>query len=410
MNSSFSLFVARRFLFSGKESRYISLVTLFSLFGMIIGVASLLVVLSVMNGFKAELEQNVLRLVPHGHIDGRGGHGIRDWEQLAAKVGAMDGVSAVSPLIASPVLLRAKGVMAPARMNAINLEQDVIARGLSEAVYQKQLEPSAYGLVIGYALARQLGVVPGDSVSVILPSLSITAAGAFPRQKRFVVSSVFYSGSSLDARDVFTSLEIGQKLFRLPDAVTSLRVQMDDRFLAPSIMSTLSGQFSEQYDFVSWQQDFAPLFSAVRMEKHMMSLLLLVIVSVAAFNIVSVLVMLVSEKKAGIAILRTLGVSRRQIYSIFFLQGVFVGLTGIVFGALSGWFVVANLEPLQLAFNHWMEGLSDGRFHAISLPGIWHWQDFYMVVSASLLLTIIVTLFPSGKAASIPPARILNGT
>jgi lipoprotein-releasing system permease protein len=272
------------------------------------------------------------------------------------------------------------------------------------------LQPGEYGLVMGRLLARYLGVAMGDSLTLTLPQLTITPAGVFPRLKRFRLVGVFEVGAQVDQNLVLIHVGDARKLYRLGSAVHGVELKTVDMYQAAAIVSAAAGPWGERVDAVDWSQTQGSLFAAVKMEKTVITVLLLIIVAVAAFNIVSGLVLMVADKRMDIAVLRTLGLTRRQIMLVFITQGGAIGSMGVVLGAVLGSVIAFWVGDLVA----WLEQLSgiqvfDPNVYFISqLPSQWQWQDVALVCSVGLLLSFLSTLYPAYRASLIEPAEALR--
>lgn len=407
-------FIGWRYTRSRRRDHFISFISLLSLLGMILGVAALIVVMSVMNGFEAELRGRILALVPHGFIDAPDGR-LRDWQTLADSIGAESGggLVAAAPYIGGSAMLAGRGPVRGVQLWAIDREREprvstigrhIVAGGLDE------LGHAPFGIVLGDILARHLGVDVGDSVDVILPRVTVTPMGVFPRQKRFTVVAIFRSGSQLDSSTVFIDLRDGQRLYQLGEAVTGLRVAADDLFTAGPLLQRWNEQHGGAYVVRDWSQTQGSLFQAVKMEKTMVALLLLVIVGIAAFNIVSILTMMVNDKRSDIAVLRTMGASPRSVMSIFMVQGAAIGLGGVLVGAALGVPLALNAGAIA-AFFEQLAGMQifDPRVYFVSrIPSVVIPLDVVAVCLLAWLLSLLAALYPAWRASHVQPAEALR--
>ena len=410
--ANYAPFIGLRYSFSRKRNRFTSVIALVSMLGMVLGVASLIVVLSVMNGFAGELRGRILSLVAHGYVEGGPG-GITQWREVLERIAAQPGVIAVSPYISDKVILRSTRNLQGAVLTAIDpqLERGVsrIARAMVAGDLDS-LEAGAFNVVLGATLARILAVQPGDEVEVTVPRLTVTPLGVFPRTKRLRVSGLFEVGAQPDVHQAYVSLATGQKLLWTPGAVDGLQVKTRDLFAAPQIMAALAEHLPADYRVRNWSQTQGSLFRAVKLEKLMVSLLLLSVVAVAAFNIVSTLVMSVAEKRRDIAVLRTMGARARGIMLIFIAHGLGLATVGISGGALLGVLLATYIAPIT-AFGEQVLGvkLFDPSVYFISeLPARLQWSDVSAVVLAALSLSLLATLYPAWRAARVAPAEVLR--
>jgi lipoprotein-releasing system permease protein len=412
MYQPLSLFIGLRYSQSKRRNQYISFVSLISLLGMILGVIALVVVLSVMNGFEAEMRGRILSVVPHGYIEGPDGR-LLDWQRWAQKASEHDQVVGVAPFISGNVMLSRPGMVRGAQLHAIDPVSETGVSKLSTSMANgdlAELKPGAYNIVVGKLLSRFLGVYVGDDISVILPKVTVTPVGLFPRVKRFHVVGIFEVGAQLDSTTVFIHLADGQKLFQMGDAVKGLRVQLDDLFTADQYFPELLSLMPDGAKATRWSQTQGSLFQAVKLEKRMVSLLLLIIVAIAAFNIISILTIMVADKRSDIAVLRTMGASPGSIMSVFIIQGLSVGIAGIVVGlglgipiALNAGNIVSGLESLFGA-----QVFNPQVFFISSIPSVLKWEDIFLVAGSAMLMSALATLYPAWRASKIHPAEVLR--
>ena len=401
-----------RYSFSRKRNRFTSIVSTVSMLGMVLGVTSLIVVLAVMNGFAGELRGRILALVPHGYIESSEGS-ITSWRELAKQVESNADVVAVSPYITEKAILAHGISQRGAALTAVSPDLESKVSGLNDAMTAGSLESlngEGFNVILGSTLARMLNVVPGDSIDVTVPRLTVTPLGVFPRSKRLLVTGLFEIGAQADAYQAYVSLHTGQKLIGSKGHVDGLEVKTFALFEAPRVLATLATKLEEGYSVKDWSQTQGSLFRAVKLEKLMVSLLLLSVVAVAAFNIVSTLVMSVAEKRRDIAVLRTMGARAGGIMAIFVAHGLALAAVGISVGALIGVLLALNIADLT-AFVERTLGMKlfDPSVYFISeLPSDLQWTDVALVVSCSLVLSLLATLYPAWRAASIAPAEVLR--
>jgi lipoprotein-releasing system permease protein len=412
MNNTHAIgLLAWRYLRSRRSDSFVSFIALISLFGMILGVAALVIVMSVMNGFEAELRGRVLALVPHGYIHSE--KPLTGWSELRERIEAYRGVAGAAPAVGGNVLISAGNYVRGIQLHAIDPQLEPRVSRVMEKLVSGNVEDfsdTAYGIYLGQLLARQLGVQMGDSVTVMLPKVTVTPMGLFPRQRRFVVSGIFSAGAQLDANTAYIRLQDGQKLYQLGNAVQGLRIAVNDLFQARAILSDVTRSLPDNLQFTDWSESQGSLFQAVKMEKQMIRLLLMAIVLVAAFNIISILAMTVKDKEGDIAVLRTLGMPDRHILWLFTLQGLTIGAGGIALGIAAGLplaiyagDIVAWIERLTGSY------LFDPRVYFIShLPSVVMWTDIVVVAVAGLLLSWLATIYPAWRAAGIEPASVLR--
>ena len=403
--------IGLRYLSARRRNNFISFISASSMIGMTLGVAVLILVLSVMNGFDRELRQRILGMVPHGVLYQTGG--IQDWRSLARQVEAFPGVTAVAPLTRIQGMLAANGRVKGVMLTGIDPEVEGKVSILPDHItvgHLADLEPGSYGVMLGDLLARSLDVSPGDSITLMLPQASITPAGVLPRVRRLTVVGIFAVGAELDANLGVINLQDAGHLERINGQAESLRIRFDNLFDAPDMIWKLVNTLDGQYSGSDWTRTHGNLFAAIRMEKTMIGLLLMIIVAVAAFNIISTLVMVVTDKQADIAILRTMGASPRTIMAIFMVQGVAIGLVGVLAGGLLG--IIASLTISDLvALVEKLFGfqiLSADVYFISYLPSQLLAEDVVVVVVAAMLLSFLATLYPSWRASRVQPAEALR--
>jgi lipoprotein-releasing system permease protein len=404
-----SLFVGLRYTRAQRSNHFISFIALVSILGLMLGVAVLITVLSVMNGFDHELKTRILGMVPQATVSSN--QVITDWPKLVAKAEQQPHVIGAAPFTQVQGMLTAQGQVAGIMISGIvpDLEKKVsIIQDHMIAGSLTGLVDDEFGIVIGKTMAENLGLQLGDKVTLVLPEATASPAGIVPRFKRFVVVGIFSIGAEVDSSLGYIALNDAAKLLRVPDGAQGVRMKLDDLFVAPTVANHFASELPNNFYASDWTQTQGNLFNAIQMEKAMVSLLLFLIVLVAAFNIVSSLVMVVTDKKADIAILRTLGASPKTITRIFMVQGIVIGAFGTISGALLG--VGAALGISQ--FLGWINTsfglhLFDAYF-VNYLPSQLRWQDVVLVVSVSLVLSFLATIYPARRAARIQPAEALR--
>ncbi len=411
MFQPFPLFVGLRYLRAKRRHQFISFVSSISLGGMVLGVMSLIIVLSVMNGFARELHSRILHAIPHAYLESP--QGIDDWQLLASKVKQVPRVIGVAPVVGGNGMLTVPGRVRGVHLSGVlpAAEREVSEVGAHMALGAlDDLRAGEFGIVLGASLARGLGVELGDKVTVILPKVTITPAGAFPRVKRFTVVGTFEVGAQVDSSEALIHIEDAARLFQVPSGVQGLRLKVADMIQVEHTLDSVLAALPAGYEATPWTQTQGGLFQAVKMEKTMVTLLLLIIVAVAAFNIVSILSMMVADKRANIAVMRTLGATPREIMAIFMVQGTAIGVVGTGLGALLG-IPLAMWAGDIVGFFERISGLEmfDPSVYFITrLPSELQWGDVGMVCFSALLLSGLATLYPSWRAAQIGPAEALR--
>jgi lipoprotein-releasing system permease protein len=369
-------------------------------------------VLSIMNGFSGELRDRILALVPHGSVEFPGA-GISSWESFAENLAGNPGVLAVSPFLSEKVIIGSSRAVQGGVLTAIEPSLEIRVSQLAAAMSPGSLaglEEEGFKVVLGASLARVLGVGPGDWVEVTVPRLTVTPLGVFPRSKRLEVVGSFEVGAQPDAYQAYVALSTGQKLFGLGDAVQGMQVRTSDLFAAPAVMQNIAATLPEGYVTNDWSQSQGSLFRAVKMEKVMVSVLLLSVVVVAAFNIISTLVMSVTEKRGDIAVLRTLGVLPLGIMAIFVAHGLVLAVVGLSVGAVIGVLLATNIAAITAFLEHILGiKLFDPNVYFISeLPAQLQWGDVGAVLLASFFLSLLATLYPAWRASRVAPAEVLR--
>ncbi|MDW7747723.1 lipoprotein-releasing ABC transporter permease subunit [Halomonas sp.] len=403
--------IGLRYVRAKRRNHFISFISLTSMLGLMLGVAVLILVLSVMNGFDHELRTRVLGMVPHTKIEAPGG--LTDWQPLAERLMARERVVGAAPYVEQQGMFSVGGRNEGAMVNGIEPEWEGRVSIIDENMRQGSLDdltPGEWNIVLGSILARRLGVGVGDRVTLLVPEASITPAGVFPRLKRFTVSGIFSVGADLDASLAYAHIDDMQTLARLGDAVGGLRLELDDLFAAGSETRAIIDELGAGYRGLDWTYSHGNLFQAIQMEKRMIALLLTVIIAVAAFNIVSTLVMVVTDKRADIAILRTIGATPRSIMGIFIVQGLAIGvigiLVGVTLGVLLAWTVSDLIGWVESTFG--IHFLDAGVYFISNLPSRLIWSDVGNIVSAAFVLTFLSTLYPAWRAARVQPAEVLR--
>jgi lipoprotein-releasing system permease protein len=392
---------------------FVSFIAAVSMLGIALGVAALIVVLSVMNGFQEELRTRILSVASHIEIRSLQG-GLADWQSVANAVRADSHVKAEAPYVMGQAMLSAGEVNRGALVRGIDpaLEETVADFGahmLSGSI--SNLKPGEFGIVLGAELARALGVRPGDSVVLITPQGTVTPAGTLPRVKSFRVVGIFEIGMfEFDSGLALINIADAQKLYRLGDEVSGVRLKLDDLFAAPRVARELLPRLPIDAEVRDWTLSHANFFRAVAIEKRMMFLILTLIVAVAAFNIVSAQMMVVTDKQADIAILRTQGASPASILAIFVIQGAIVGAFGTLLGVAGGLALALNIETV-VPFVERMLGvqfLDKSVYYISELPSQVQQADVILVAAIALGLTLLATIYPSWRAARVNPAEALR--
>ena len=398
---------------AGRRNKFISFISGVSMLGIALGVAALIIVLSVMNGFQKEVTDRMLSVISHVEVFDVNGYALADWQATAATARRNPEVVGAAPFIASQALLAngdtLRGVLVRGIVPAEEARITDLAAKLRDTTLAT-LQPGAWRIVLGAELARQLGVRPGDAVTLVAPSGQVTPAGVLPRLKQFTVAGTFEAGHyEYDSALAWIHLEDAQKLYRL-EGPSGVQLKLVDVQRARRVAQELSLTLGPNLVVRDWTRTNRNWFDAVQLEKRMMFIILTLIVAVAAFNLVSTLVMTVTDKRADIAILRTLGASPRSIMGIFMVQGAAAGVIGTFGGLVLGLAVALNIDIIVPA----LERL----FHASFLPGSIYLitrmpsdpqaSDIVPIAVVSLVLAFVATLYPSWRASRVQPAQALR--
>jgi len=409
----FEIFIGLRYLRAKRRNSFISFISLISIVGIALGVAALIIVLSVMNGFQTEIRGRILGVASHIEITGLN-NTLHDWP-LALQAAQRDKrVVAAAPYVTAQGLLSTGGTVRGVMVRGIDPAQEAKVVSIGEKMLTgalTDLHAGEWGMVLGVELARQLGVGRGDKVTLITPQGQITPAGMLPRLKQFTVVGVFKVDMfEYDASLAMIQQRDAQTLFRLGDSVSGVRLKLQDLLAAPAVKQALVQQLPPSMYIADWTEQHANYFRAVQIEKRMMFIILTLIVAVAAFNLVSTLVMTVTDKQADIAILRTLGASPRSIMAIFMVQGTLSGVIGTLAGVASGVLVALNLGEIVSSAEHALgvKILSSEVYLIDRLPSDVVAGDVLTITLISLLLALLATLYPSWRASRTQPAEALR--
>lgn len=392
---------------------FISFIALISMLGLALGVAALIVVLSVMNGFQKELRTRILGVVSHVQISNDEGE-ISDWITTLQGAARHPRVKAAAPYVQQQGMLTFDGQVRGVMVRGILPEAEDKVADLARHMKSGKLEslaPGEFGIVLGSELARALRVRPGDKVTMLAPQGMVTPAAVLPRMKQFRIVGIFEVGMyEFDSGLALVHMTDAQTLYRMGEAVSGVRLKLDDLFAAQQVGRELQRFLPMDAWITDWTRSHANFFRAVEIEKRMMFLILLLIVAVAAFNIVSTLVMAVQDKRADIAILRTLGASPPSIMSIFIVQGTLIGVIGLIAGVAGGVALALNIDVVVPALERVLgiQFLAKDVYYISDLPSDLHWSDVGIVSSVSFVLTLLASLYPSWRASRTLPAEALR--
>ncbi|HLE66559.1 MAG TPA: lipoprotein-releasing ABC transporter permease subunit [Burkholderiales bacterium] len=404
----YELLVGLRYTRAKRRNHFISFISLTSMAGIALGVAALIVVLSVMNGFQTELRARILGVASHVQISGAGNR-LADWQSIISVALKHPRVQAAAPFVNAQGMLSA----GQAVRGVLPADEDRVAEiGRHMRAGQLQaLKGGEFGIVLGTDLARALGVLPGERVALIAPQGQVTPAGVIPRLKQFTVVGLFEIGMfEYDSGLALIHLEDAQRLYQMDGAVSGVRLKLDDLFAARTVARELMAKLGADLFASDWTRSHANFFRAVEIEKRVMFIILTLIVAVAAFNIVSTLVMLVTDKQADIAILRTLGASPRSVMEIFVVQGALIGVIGTLIGVVGGVLLALNVDVVVPAIENTLgfKFLAKDVYYISDLPSDVQAKDVATIGLVSLALSFLATIYPSWRASRVNPAEALR--
>jgi lipoprotein-releasing system permease protein len=408
MNLEFK--IAKQYIRS-KKNGSISLFSGISIIGLALGVMTLVTVLSVMNGFHSELRDRVLSSISHSYIAERGDY-LKEWEFVSDRIEENKEVIASSPYIEKYGLLTYRGESAAVNVRGIIENRESQTSDVLNKITYGSLDLSKSNILIGIGLSETLRVSIGDKITLITPKMKVSIMGITPRSKRFTISGIFDAGmNQYDNNLAFIELGNAQKLFGIKDGVSGIRIKFKDLFEAKPITREIVTELGrENYYGVDWTTQKANFIKALELEKQMIGVILSLIIAVAAFNIVSMMIMVVTDKKGDIAILRTMGMKSKRIVRVFFYQGMIIGLTGIIIGIVLGVILSLNLEALVslIEYVFRIEIFSKEVFYITRFPTDIHIADIVKIAIGSILLVIFSSIYPAKKAGKVEIAKVLN--
>ncbi len=398
---------------AGRRNGFISFISGVSMLGIALGVAALITVLSVMNGFQNELRTRILGVAAHVEISGPGDM-LSDWQAVAKVAAADPRVAGTAPYVNAQGMLTYDGAVRGAIIRGILPEREEQVAAFASHMKSGSLtalKPGEYGIVLGAELARALAVIVGDKVTLIAPQGQVTPAGIVPRLKQFRVVGIFEIGMfEYDSGLALIDLQDAQTLYRMQDQVSGVRLRLHDLYQAPQVAADLLPRLGADAYVTDWTRSHVNFFRAVQMEKNVMFIILLLIVAVAAFNIVSTLVMAVTDKQPDIAILRTLGAAPSGIMAVFIVQGALIGVIGTLIGVGGGVLLALNIHvvvPFIERLFH-VHFLAKDVYYISELPSQLEWRDVITIAAVSFVLSLLATLYPSWRASRVNPAEALR--
>jgi lipoprotein-releasing system permease protein len=406
------LAIGLRYIRAKRRNSFISFISLASMLGIALGVVALITTISVMNGFEQELRARILGMVSHATVSGSG-ESLRDWERAVDQATADPRVLGAAPYIEREALLNA-GRTQGALLRGVLPEFEPRVSELASKMKQGSLDalrPGEFGIVLGKELAMWLSVDLGESVTVMVPEARSTPIGVLPQMRRFTVVGIFEAGmQEYDLQLAVIHLQDAQKLLRMGDGVSGVRLKLTDMFQAWHVARDLADRMGEFYRVRDWSRDHANFFRAIKMEKTVMFVILSLIVAVAAFNLVSSLVMLVTDKQADIAILRTLGLSPRSVMGVFMVQGTLIGIVGIVLGLIGGVLLTVNLHLVVSGLESLLgfELMPADVYYITGVPTELRVDDVTTIAGVAFVLCMLATIYPAWRAAKTDPAMALR--
>ena len=412
MFNPFEAFIGLRYVGAKRRNHFISFISLVSMLGIAVGVLALITVLSVMNGFQQELTGRILAMASHAdvlHEDGA----VGDWRSVAEILDREKEIVGVAPYFRAEGMLvhehRVHGVV----LRGIEPEAEKTVSLVAEKMESGEfsgLAPGEFGMIIGSEAARKLKVAPGDTITLVAPQATGSAAGFLPRLKRFTVTGIFSAGMH--------EFDSGLALVHLDDALllfdragpAGLRLKTADVMQAPRIGREALHALPGQYEVVDWTTRHAVFFRALKTEKRVMTVILMLIIAVAAFNVIATLMMVVTDKQGDIAVLRTLGAGSHSIMKIFIIQGTVIGLAGIILGVLGGVWLAENINAIITAVEEFLNVrfMSPDVYYISELPSDLRWQDVAVTAALAFLLAVAGTIYPARRAAQVQPATVLR--
>ncbi len=406
------LFIGLRYTHKRKNQR-ISYVSLASVLGIMIGVFVLITILSVMNGFEKELRARILGMISHVTLSEKDGL-LEDWQKQRDQLAKYEHVQGAAPYIESQIMITSDTAAQGVLLHGVDPNYQAEVSRITEHMEHGSLQdlaPRRYGIAIGVELAGKLGVLPGDKVTLITPHIQITPAGLLPRMKRFTVKAIYRMNmKDYDSATAFIHLDDAARLLKTRKEVTGIRLKLDDLFYAPQFAQQLEKNLGQRYKATDWAEANQVFFAAVKMERIAMFIILSFIVLIAAFYLLASLVMLVSDKQADIAILRTLGMSPNTIRNVFIIQGSLLGIIGTLLGVLLGVSLALNIETLlpQIEALFGFEIFPADVYYIAYVPSDLRADDVWIVTIGSILMAILATIPASRRAAAIQPVEALR--
>jgi lipoprotein-releasing system permease protein len=410
-----SLYIGLCYTRAKQRNHFISFISLSSMLGIALGITVLITVLSVMNGFDEEIRNRIFGVAQQISIRPTDPEALQNWPSLAKKLESTPGVTEVTPFVAGQGMLTNGGMVRPTVISGISPKDESKVSVVADKMVEGSLEDlksGQFAIVIGKELAETLGLVLGDKVTVFTPQASLTPGGLMPRFKRFTLVGMFRIGSGFgfDSSYALINIHDAQKLFQLGNGISGLRLKLTDLYAAPRIAAELTKTLPSNLEVHDWTETYGDLVKTIGLEKATMFILLMLLIAVAAFNLVSTLVMVVTDKNSDIAILRTLGATPYTILSIFIVQGAIISIVGTVLGLLGGITLALNATRLVAGIERLfhVKLFSSSIYYVNYLPSKLIWSDVWHICLSAILLSLLATLYPAWRASRIQPAQALR--
>lgn len=409
-----AIFIGLRYTRAKRHNHFISFIALLSMLGIALGVMVLITVLSVMNGFDHQIRATIFNTARQVTLAQEAGP-LRKWQALSKKIQNQPNIEGVAPFLDAQAMLTHQGRVQGVQLSGILPEQQAQVSSLADKMLSgslSSLQEGGFSIVLGSGVAASLGLSLGDKVTVVTPQTTLSVVGVLPRFKQFTVTGIFHIGGGFgfDSQLGLIHLKDAQRLFNFNESVSGLRLRVSDLYIAPQVAADLLALLGEKYAVSDWTEQYGEFFKTIRMEKTMMFFILLLIIAIAAFNLVSSLVMAVTDKRADIAILRTMGATQRMILSIFMVQGIIVGFLGTFLGVLGGIVLSLNVTKsvalIEGVFNHHF--ISDTFYYINYLPSELQYRDVWQIAVLTLFISVLATLYPAWQATRVQPAEALR--
>ncbi len=413
MYKPLSCFIGLRYTRAKRRNQFISFITLASILSIALSVTALITVLSVMNGLAGELTQRLINITTHATITGKNNR-LDDWRELEAKLSGLPDVLAVAPAISEQAMINAGRRMSAVILNGILPEYETKVSDVGQKMLAGKLtdlRPGSNGVILGADLAGYLGITLGDQLTIISPQVNSASSGITPKLKRFTVIGMFRSGlPDFDRNTALLHIDDAANFLSSGSSVSALKLKLDDLMRTPEISQALKKSLPNEYEVRDWTMENQSRFQAIKTEKKVMTIILMLMVIESAFNIVAALVMLVKEKRADIAILKTLGLTSNSVMGIFMVLGTALGVVGTLLGTLGGVVLATHITEIIHAIESVfrIKFLSDKLFYISEFPAKLLWTDVYTIAGMAFMLTVLATIYPARQAAKVHPAEDLR--